>query len=216
MSAEVKPIANSLISYITPSRQTVYRGLNVGLATAAVFSIVPAYRMTGALALRSIILLRSTYQAAEAYNRSESFFSRDCYRSCAKIAIAALGLAGLAKGQPMLIVLSLTADIAYNFFNVFDSRSNTTLDGIKCPVVIISNSLMIGALLTGSWTMVVVAAAMNYVFFYAKTMDFYTRATGPSSYIDVLSNVVLDIVQVAVFRRGAIPPSEYPTLPIGR
>lgn len=151
---------DSIWNKLIPAERAVQKGLLVLSVATAVISLIPPVRLAGALATRSIALLSSTLDGAKQATRKDHWSNKAA--SCAKVAIVALGLAGLAAASPALLIASLASDVGLQAIEMV--RSAWKGDGDKALAhfaILVVDSLVLGAVVAGSWQLMVAAAAVN-------------------------------------------------------
>jgi len=81
-----------------------------------------------------------------------------------RVAIVALGIAGVAAASPALIIASLAADIAYQIIEAGKANNEMNVGKflMHCSFVVI-DTLALAAFVAGSWQVMVTAAAVSAV-----------------------------------------------------
>lgn len=143
-----------------PTKRAIKTGL-LGLTVATtILSLIPPFRLAGALATRSIAFLSSSLDSVKPNEKGISAKALNCART----AFIALGIAGLAAASPVLILTSLVADTGIQVIEmgkaIYKKQAGKALVHLSCIVI---NSLVIGALIVGSWKLMVAAAAVSMV-----------------------------------------------------
>lgn len=165
---------------------------------AAILCVIPPIRFIGSLILRSLSCLSSTLIVKNSLEHEGRFTT---VLKCVKLATAILGLVGLILAQPYLIVGALAADIALQLFDcirgVFQGNSNKALVHLSCAVL---NGLVLAALVTGLWPIVIVAAALSAAFMLAMAF----HAGVGRHYLDGICHLILMGVGIA----GALASAE--------
>lgn len=143
-----------------PSIKTVQRGLLASSAAMSIISLIPSMRFGGALASRSVVLLSA---ALNCVKTSQTSLLENAKRY-AKVGIAALGLAAVAAASPMLLAASLVSDIGVQMIDLIKSVKADSPGKIAAHVsMIVIDALALGAVVVGSWKLMVAAAAVNAV-----------------------------------------------------
>jgi hypothetical protein len=132
----------------------------LGLTVACgIIALVPPLRIAGALALRSVSLLSSLVACTE---EDQSFSA--CAMRSTRIGIVSLGIAALVLAAPLFLKISLVADAvlqgaeAVKAFQAGDSSKAILHLGIM-----LIDLLTVGAIVAGSWQLMVVAASVGIV-----------------------------------------------------
>lgn len=151
------------LSFESLPKDIVQKGLLVVTTACAALSIIPQFRLAGSLATRSVALLTSTSLCA-----SEGQFT---IANCAKLGAVTLGLIGVAASSPVLIIASLTADLAIQIMNTIKAfREGNTFKGWTHIGITVVNALTLAAVASGAWQVIVTAAAVNAVVMFALSL----------------------------------------------
>lgn len=141
-------------------KNAVQKGLLVLTVATSIISVIPSLRLAGGLATRSITLLSSTLDCVKDPAAKEHWTNR--LASYAKVAIVALGLAGLAAASPVLLIASLASDIGLQAIEMLRSvHKGETGKALAHFAMIAIDSLALGAVLAGSWQLIVAASSVN-------------------------------------------------------
>lgn len=179
-----QPVAASLVKAPSMGQKIVQKGLLVTTLFFSVLSLIPPLRLAGGLGLRSTAVLSSTAMGVS-YWKNMSGMEKAL--ACSKIAICALGLAGLAAGLPALIVASVAADIALNVFEMVKAAVNgQTEKALMHFGFTVINTLVLGGLLAGSWQLMVTAAAVSALAMAGIAIKVMSTAKSGDEAIDVL------------------------------
>lgn len=141
-----------------PSR-VVSSMLLIASLGATIISHIPPLRFAGALALRAVTLLSHADSSKRGWAQ-ETLIGK--ITRCAKVAGLIGGIMAIAAASPILIIASLVADTALQTIDLI--RACEQRDWAKAGQhfsAIVINSLVIGAMIVGSWELMVAAAAVS-------------------------------------------------------
>lgn len=135
--------------------------LLVATVGCAALSLIPPFRLAGSLALRGIALLSSILNSEETWAKNDTLGSILNYF---KVAVVTFGIVALVAASPMLMVASLAADIGFQAIQmarcIYKGEYSKAL--IHFGVIVI-DSLALAGIVTGSWQLMVAAAAVSAV-----------------------------------------------------
>lgn len=136
-----------------------HRALLVASAGLAIASVIPASRLIGSVMLRSIAFLSSSAICADSWKKMDTY---NRTLNICRIGIVALGIIGVASAKPALYVASLAAEVGLQAFEVgkalYDRDAERALTHFA---VLTIDSLMLAAVVSGAWQVMVTAAAVN-------------------------------------------------------
>lgn len=165
---QLPPDIQRVYFYSNPIKRTtkvtlfLQRTLLVLSTIAAILCVIPPIRLAGSLTLRSLSCLSSLLTAKNSFEHEGRFSG---VLKCVKIATAILGLVGLILSQPYLIVVGLAVDIALQLFECVRGAIQGNLVKVLFHLgFAILNGLILAALLSGLWPIVVAAAALSAAF----------------------------------------------------
>jgi hypothetical protein len=145
-----------LASWITANKEVSQRVLFVASVACGIIAAIPPLRLVGSLMMRSVALISSSLGYAQC-GPEESRLTK-----IAKIAIVALGLIALMASTPILLIVSLAADIGLQAIELVKAAMNKEMFKVFAHVsVIVINTLVLAAIATGLWEVMVVATAVG-------------------------------------------------------
>lgn len=138
---------------------TARRGLLILTVACAALTLIPPFKLGASIAMRSVSFLTSSLNCAENWNSDSDLgkFAKIC-----KIAIVTLGIVALAISMPVLLVVSLVADIGLQAIAVLKAISDG--DGRKALThfsILVIDAFGLAAMLTGMWELMVAAASVT-------------------------------------------------------
>lgn len=181
-----------------PKRDTCQRVLMVGVAICSILALIPPLRVGAAIAMRGVALLTSltTFHNVDPKNQF-----LEIAQNVARCAILAFGIAALATASPLLLIISIAMDTAMQAFLCVKAfyEQDYAVAGLHLAMLTI-NTLALAGLVTGSWQLMVTAAAVSLAAMIGITTTSITMAcfihnddcegiTG--SVIDILCNLAL-------------------------
>lgn len=150
----------------------VQRGLLVLTTACAVLSLIPPCRLAGSLALRSVALLSSGVNCAEVLQKEDKL---SLVTQSSKVALVALGLVGVIAASPVVICASIIANLGLNLFEMGRAMVEGKTERALCQLgAVLIDTFAVGALVTGSWGLMVTAAAVSTVVMLALTGKAFT------------------------------------------
>jgi len=185
----------SLWNRAISSTPQVQKGLLVLTTATAIISIIPPLKLVGSLATRSIALLSSSVNCIEAPHAKDRISSA---LKCAKVAIVAIGLIGIAASQPLLIIASLAADVGVNALETIKAIKNKQghQAAIKFTTSII-DSLVLAAIATGSWQLMLAASSVSAIAMAGFAIKSFSSARTNTDVIEPLCYTILAGIGVA-------------------
>lgn len=137
----------------------VQKGLLIATVACATISLIPPLRLAGTLALRVVAFLSSSANCAEQWSKD----TPSCrFLKCIKMTAVAIGLLAVAASSAALVVVSLIANIGIQVMNLMKNlyQGNYSKALIHFGMIII-DSLVLAAMLTHAWELMVAAAAVS-------------------------------------------------------
>lgn len=138
-----------------PDKRSLQKRLLVATTVSAIFSLIPSYRISGAIAGRVSALLSVGLNASDADSRS-GFIA-----SIGKCAVLVLGIAAVALEKPVFFTASLVADIAVHAFQLAKNVYDRDCTGFLDFSIIVIDAFALAAVTTGSWPFMVTALAVS-------------------------------------------------------
>lgn len=152
-------LLNSIASEFNEVKGGVQRCLLIAATAGAVLSLVPPFRLPAALAVRSAACLSSLVDCT---GGEKKWLLR--LQDCTKLAVAALGLVGLATATPALIIASLTTDIALQALSFGTSVCQGDLPKALVHASILAvDVLAVAGIALASWKLMALACAVSTV-----------------------------------------------------
>lgn len=177
-----------------PEKKIIQRGLLVLTVACSAMSLIPPLRFAGSLVTRSVAFLSTSSLCAYSWSKDNNFG----LTSYVKLTAVTLGIIGVATSSSLLIVTSLIADLGLQSFNtlkaVYQGEYGKALMHTGVTVI---NSLALAAVVTGSWPLMVTAAAVSAAAMLAIAIKVSMNAQSSGDAIDVACYSALAVLGAA-------------------
>lgn len=182
-----------------PRCDKAQRGLLVMAAVGSLLWCIPPLRFGVGLAMKSIALLSSSVSATDRWAKN-TVLERNL--KVAKIAAVALGLVGLAAASPMLIIASLSADLAIQIIETFKAFvAGEWQKGLMHLAMGVVDVLAWGAIVAGSWELMVAATCVGILAMLILTIkNVYECYKSPSEvrFFDALLSSAITLITLSM------------------
>lgn len=137
----------------------LHRSLLVATAGLAIASVIPGSRHIASQLLRSAAWISSAAVCADSWEK-EDLLHR--IFNIGRVGIVTLGIVGIAATKPALYVASLAAEVGLQTFQAIKAFYDRDYErGLIHLSILVVDTLMLAAVVTGAWQVMVTAAAVN-------------------------------------------------------
>jgi len=176
-----------------PKKEICQRILLVAAVGCSILSITPSFRIGAAIAMRGIALISSL---ASFHHINPQNQISVIAQNVARCAIIILGIVAIATASPLLLIVSLIMDTAMQAFLCLKALYKQDFMGVALHFGMLAiNTLAVAALITGSWQLMVAAAAASALAMasIALLIAFYAQKDDLGTAIDIACYLALTI-----------------------
>lgn len=150
-------------------------GLTVCSVVCGILSLIPPLRVAGNLALRSVSLLSSLLYCKTSWSQAST---SEKVQFVAKLAFVVSGIVAVAAASPLLVMASIAADIGIQSMNTIKAlyMGDYKKAFVNASILII-DSLMLAAMVTGSWPLITAALSVTALMMTVMTVISAKNAT---------------------------------------
>lgn len=167
----------------------IHRSLLVATAGLAIASVIPGSSKAASLMLRSVAWLSSAAICADSWEKEDVYHR---ILNIGRIGVVTLAITGFVAMRPVLIVASLAAEVGLQTFEVLKAIHDKNPERCLAHLsVLVVDSLMLAAAVTGLWQVMVTAAAVNAFVMLIQTIAIMGNSQNQADAIDIICYVIL-------------------------
>lgn len=176
------------------SHPWLHRILLVATAGFSIATLVPASRHIAGLSLRAIAFVSASAVCADSWEK-ESVQNR--VLNIERIAIVAMGVLGAATATPVFYVAALSAEVGLKTFELMSALMDRDLErSVIHAGMLVIDALVLAAVVTGAWEVMVTAAAVNAFAMFAMGIKKLAFSEDPVDAFDFFCYGALGTVSV--------------------